>query len=77
MKLPHLSNNRILDKKYNEPGYLSKDGSWAAVPYKNQFMIIHNGEQVRLCRTFDSAVKFIQTNVKAESKPQSKSSIKF
>lgn len=75
MKLPYLTNNRILDDKHSEPGYLSKDGSWAAVPYKNQFMIIHNGKQERCCKTFNSAKKFIDTQIKAEKKSTSSATL--
>ena len=35
-------------------------GEYAAVPYVNQYIIIHNGQQLeKLCRTEGSARKYI------------------
>jgi len=45
-------------------GYVTKDEMWAAVPYGNKFMIIHNGEQVHVANTIDSAKSFIQKETK-------------
>ena len=41
-------------------GYVTKDGMWAAVPFGNKFMIIHNGEQVHVANNIDTAKSFIQ-----------------
>ena len=35
-------------------------GDIAAVPYGNQLMILFNGEQVKLCRTEQSARKYVK-----------------
>ena len=45
----------------NKTGYVTKDGTWAAVPLMNskQFAIIHNGERVHTCRNFDFARSYI------------------
>ena len=42
-------------------GYVTKDGSWAAVPLMNskKFVIIHNGEQVHISRNFACAKTYI------------------
>ena len=42
-------------------GYVTKDGSWAAVPLmgSKKFGIIHNGEWIHTCRNFDSARAYI------------------
>ena len=42
-------------------GYVTKDGSWAAVPLMNskKFVIIHEGEQVHISRNFDCAKTYI------------------
>ncbi len=45
----------------NKTGYVTKDGTWAAVSLMNskQFAIIHNGERVHTCRNFDFARSYI------------------
>ena len=45
-------------------GYVTKDGSWAAVPLMNskKFVIIHEGEQVHISRNFDCAKTYILKN---------------
>ena len=47
-----------IDKKQ---GYVTKDGSWAAVPLMNskQFAIINNGEWVHTSKNFDFAKSYI------------------
>ncbi len=49
-----------------QTGYVTKDGSWAAVPLMNskKFAIIHNGEQVHTSRNFDCAKTYILKNKK-------------
>lgn len=47
-------------------GFCSKDESWCAVPYGNsQYIIIHQGSQVRLCRSLRTAFNFIQEKSKS------------
>lgn len=45
----------------NKEGYVTKDGTWAAVPLMDskKFAIIHNGENVHTCRNFDYARSYI------------------
>ena len=48
-----------IDKKQ---GYVTKDGTWAAIPTTGggkKLAIIHNGEWVHTCRNFDSARAYI------------------
>ena len=42
--------------------------TYAAVPFgKSQLMIIHNGQQLKVCRTESSARKFITDHKKGKS----------
>ena len=46
----------------NKTGYVTKDGTWAAVPTMDggkKLAIIHNGEWVHTCRNYDSARSYI------------------
>ena len=45
-------------------GYITPDRTWAAVPYGNKFMTIHNGQQICVHHTLETAKKFIQKNKK-------------
>ena len=49
------------DAIQNKKGYVTKDGSWAAVPLmgSKKFGIIHNGEWVHTARNFDFAKSYI------------------
>ena len=49
-----------------QTGYVTKDGSWAAVPLMNskKFVIIHDCEQVHTSRNFDCAKTYILKNKK-------------
>lgn len=42
-------------------GYVSSTGEWAAVPFGNQYMIIHNGQQDKVFKTLDAAKDYIQS----------------
>jgi hypothetical protein len=49
-------------------GFLVSGGLYAAVPFgKSQLMVIHNGEQLKVCRTEASARKFIDDHKKGKS----------
>jgi hypothetical protein len=40
--------------------YCTKDEMYCAIPYGDkEYIIIYNGKQIRLCRSFDTAKKFI------------------
>ena len=49
-------------------GFLINEGEYAAVPYVNGYLIIHNGQQLeKLCRTEGSARKYITEHKKSMS----------
>lgn len=45
-------------------GYISPDRMWAAVPYGKKYISIHNGEQICLHHTLETAIKFIKKESK-------------
>jgi hypothetical protein len=46
-------------------GFLVSGGEYAAVPFVNRYIIIHNGQQLeKLCRTESSAKKYIADHKK-------------
>ena len=57
MKPPHCT---ILDPKPGIKGFISSCGHIAAVPFGNQWMIVYNGRQERLCRTEKTARDYIK-----------------
>lgn len=42
-------------------GFITDDG-YAAVPFGKQLMVIYNGEQLEVCKTENSARKFIKNH---------------
>jgi hypothetical protein len=48
-------------------GFIIGKGEYAAVPFGNQLMIIHNGQQLKVCRTEQSARNFIDNHRKGKS----------
>ena len=48
-------------------GFIVSNGLYAAVPFGKQLMIIHNGQQLKVCRTETSARKFIDSHKKGKS----------
>jgi hypothetical protein len=46
---------------------VGKNMEYCAVPFGNQLMIIHNGQQLKVCRTEASARKFIDDHRKGKS----------
>jgi hypothetical protein len=49
-------------------GFIVGKGNYAAIPFgKSQLMVIHNGEQLKVCRTEASARKFIDDHKKGKS----------
>lgn len=81
----NVPNYGLLDPKPSNPaGYVTKDEMWAAVPFGNKFMIIHNGEQVHVANNLDTAKSFIHNQVKPKKakrfpkpKPGSSSVVAF
>jgi hypothetical protein len=50
---------------------VGKDGEYAAVPFVNGYLIIHNGQQLeKLCRTESSARKYIADHKKSLTQGQ-------
>lgn len=45
-----------------EDGFVTSDGTWAAVPFGKKYMSIYMGEQICLHNTLETAKKFIQKN---------------
>jgi hypothetical protein len=65
MSQPTKSN--ILDPKPGPLGFVvGKDWEYAAVPYGNQLMIIHNGQQIKVCRNEKTARNFIAKHKKTK-----------
>lgn len=48
-------------------GFIIGKGEYAAVPFGKKLMIIHNGQQLKVCRTEASARKFIDNHRKGKS----------
>ena len=52
-------------------GFLIDNGVYAAVPFVNGYIIIHNGQQLeKLCRTESSAKKYIAAHKKSLTQGQ-------
>ena len=63
---PFISNSSLLDSIVGDPdGYVTKDGVWAAVPFGNKFVIIHNGRQIHTSNNLKTAKSYISKNSKA------------
>ena len=63
-KKPRQTNYQTFYKEEikNKTGYVTKDGTWAAIPTTGggkKLAIIHNGEHVHTCRNFDFARSYI------------------
>jgi len=48
-------------------GFIIGKGEYSAIPFGKQLMIIHNGQQLKVCRTEASARKFITDHKKGKS----------
>ena len=52
-------------------GFLIDNGVYAAVPFVNGYIILHNGQQLeKLCRTESSAKKYIADHKKSLARGQ-------
>lgn len=61
----NIHNYGLLNPKPSDPaGYVTKDEMWAAVPFGNKFMILHNGDQVHVCQNLSSAKSYINKQIK-------------
>jgi hypothetical protein len=45
-------------------GYITRDMMWAAVPFGDQYITIHNGKQVHLSKTLELAKDYIAKEMK-------------
>jgi hypothetical protein len=65
----NIPNRGILNPKVSDPdGYVTKDLMWAAIPYGNKFVIIHNGQQVHTSNSIATAKTYIQNQIKLNKK---------
>jgi hypothetical protein len=64
--MKHYSNSTILS---NKPlgGFIVDNGKYCVVPYCNQLMVIHNGKQLKVCLSEQSARKYIERHRKGKS----------
>ena len=62
---PHIERTGILDPRPKDPlGYVTNDGMWAAIPFGKKFMIIHNGNQIKVLKTYKQSVDFSKNQLK-------------
>ena len=47
-----------------QEGFIVGKGTYAAIPYGKQLMVIYNGQQLKVCRTEKSARDFIAKHKK-------------
>jgi hypothetical protein len=47
-------------------GFTMFKDTYAAIPFGNQLMVIHQGQQLKVCRTESSARNFIQQHKKQQ-----------
>lgn len=48
-------------------GFIVGKGDYAAIPFGKELMIIHNGQQLKVCKTEESARKFIADHKRGKS----------
>lgn len=48
-------------------GFLVDNGVYAAIEFGNQLMILHQGKQIKVCKTEESARRFIKSHKKSTS----------
>lgn len=73
---PFISRPGVLNATPGDfEGYVTKDGMWAAVPFGNKFMIIHNGKQGDVFKTLDAAKKHISKQNKIQKSKKASSSL--
>ena len=78
-KFYHCPNPNILSNDGGQPeGYVTKDGSWAAIPYHTnhkKLMVIHNGKHMYLAPNSEKAVAYIKKQISIEKKLKKKGSL--
>lgn len=60
-----MENRTLLDPVTYCPGYVTKDGKWAAVPFGSEFMILNEGNQLEVFPTIAAAKDFIASQTKS------------
>lgn len=74
---PFIPRPGILKPNPGNPlGYCTKDGMWAAVPFGKKFIIIHNGNQIKVMNTYKQSVDFINNQLKTAKQKSSKKKLK-
>jgi len=48
-------------------GFIMDNGKYAVVPYCNQLMVVHEGKQLKVCLSEQSARKYIERHRKGKS----------
>jgi len=62
----NIPNYGLLNPIPSDPsGYVTKDETWAAVPFGKKFVILHQGQQIHVTQNFSSAKSYIQKQIKA------------
>ena len=49
-------------------GFIVDNGKYCVVPYCNQLMVLHDGKQLKVCLSEQSARKYIEQHKKSKSK---------
>lgn len=62
----NVTNSNILTPQPPQNSFVMGEGEliYAAVPYGNKLMIIHQGQQLKVCRNGESARNFIKKHQK-------------
>jgi len=64
---PFIGRPGVFNSTPEDPqGYVTKDGTWAAVPFGKKFMTIHNGQQMEIHNNLNSAKTYIQRQIKTK-----------
>lgn len=74
----NIQNETLLNPKPGDPnGYVTKDGTWAAVPCGKKFVIINNGQQVHQTNNLSAAKNYINKEIKALKSSKTANLTKF
>ena len=57
-------NKCVLEPKPLKSGYVTKDGMYAVFPYKNKYILVYNGQQIKTYRKIETAKKAIDHFIK-------------
>jgi hypothetical protein len=62
-----FTNSSILSPESGYSFYVSSNGSWAAVPYQQIYIIIHNGHQVSQQNSLEDSIEYIKEQQKPKN----------